>query len=288
MYAVLGATGNTGRVVVQELLQEGKEVRAVVRNAEKAAALRDGGAEIAVLDLADAARLRDALRGVEGAYVMLPPHIESDDMLASLRRLADVIAEALAAAEVPHVVLLSSVGVQRDAGTGPVLSNRYLEQVVRPVAPSLSVLRAPYFMENWGASLGLLSEGKLMTMLAPEQVLPMIATDDIGRIAARALCTPAAGQRVLALEGPRDYTPSDVARALSTLLSREVALAYVPSDAIVPALTRAGLRTNMAELYREMYEGIARGIVVHEQGPDERVVRGTTAIEAVLKKLVEH
>lgn len=286
MYAVFGATGNTGRVVVRELLQRGARVRAVVRNAEKAAVLRDRGAEIVVADLSDAARLREALRGVEGAYLMLPPHIESDDVLASLRKLADAMAEAVAAAEVPHVVLLSSIGVQRDAGTGPILGNRYLEQVVRSVAPNVSVLRAPYFMENWGASLGLLGEGKLITMIAPEQSLPMIATVDIGRIAAGALRDPAAGQRILALEGPRDYAPSDVARALAKLLSREVALAFVPSEAIVPALTGAGLRTNMAELYREMYDGIARGIIVHEAGSHERV-RGTTPLEAVLRTLVE-
>lgn len=35
MYAVAGVTGNTGSVVADELLRRGKEVRVIVRNAEK-------------------------------------------------------------------------------------------------------------------------------------------------------------------------------------------------------------------------------------------------------------
>ena len=58
MYVVAGATGNTGKVVAEQLLAAGKEVRAWVRSAEKGAALAAAGAELAIVDLEDAASIR--------------------------------------------------------------------------------------------------------------------------------------------------------------------------------------------------------------------------------------
>ncbi|HEY8075629.1 MAG TPA: hypothetical protein VIF62_16000, partial [Labilithrix sp.] len=48
MFVIAGVSGNTGYVVADELLARGKKVRVVVRDAAKAAAWRDKGAEIAV------------------------------------------------------------------------------------------------------------------------------------------------------------------------------------------------------------------------------------------------
>lgn len=285
MYAVLGSSGNTGSVVVRELLRGGAPVRAVVRNPEKARSLREAGAEVAVAEASDVAALSAALRGVKAAYVMVPPHHQGDDMLDSVRRIADAIAAALASTRLDHVTLLSSIGTHQAAGTGPILGNRYLERAIDGLTPSLTILRPPYFMENWKESLGLLDQDKLVTMLAPETPLAMIATEDIGRIAASSLREAAPGKRVVALCGPREYSPHDVARALSGLLGRELSLAYVPNEAIVPTLTGAGLSANMAELYREMYDGIARGLVVQEDA-GEQTVRGSTPLEVVLRKLL--
>ena len=66
MYVVMGATGNTGSVVAQRLLAQGKPVRVIVRSADKAATLAKQGAEIAVADMNDDRALAQALRGAEG------------------------------------------------------------------------------------------------------------------------------------------------------------------------------------------------------------------------------
>ena len=67
MYVVAGATGNTGKVVAEQLLAAGKEVRAWVRSAEKGAALAAAGAELAIVDLEDAASIRAGLEGAEAS-----------------------------------------------------------------------------------------------------------------------------------------------------------------------------------------------------------------------------
>jgi uncharacterized protein YbjT (DUF2867 family) len=51
MYVILGASGKTGGQAADALLRMGKPVRVVVRNAEKSAAWKARGADVAVADV---------------------------------------------------------------------------------------------------------------------------------------------------------------------------------------------------------------------------------------------
>ena len=72
MYLVMGITGNVGGATARHLLKQGKQVRALVRNREKAANWADQGVELVDGDWNDATAIAAALKGVEGAFVMLP------------------------------------------------------------------------------------------------------------------------------------------------------------------------------------------------------------------------
>jgi uncharacterized protein YbjT (DUF2867 family) len=271
-------------VVARQLLARGQKVRAVVRNAHKGAALATLGAELVQPELHDRRALTALLRGVSGAYVMLPPRVDSDDLLQAARTLCDDLAVAIAEAAVPHVVFLSSVGAHLASGTGPILSNRYGEEAFGKTSAALSALRPPYFMENWGESLAGLAEHKLHSMLALDHAIPMIATEDIGLAAAATLLEGPRGARVVELSGPRDYTPRDVARALSALLGREITPELVPNQVIPGLLTGFGMSPRNAELMREMHAGIDAGRIVHEGAVAP--LRGQLGIESVLRTLL--
>lgn len=284
MYAVLGATGNTGSVVARELLARGAQVRVIVRDADKVRTLADRGAEVAVARIEDTGALAKALRGVQGAYVMTPPLLDPNDIAGALRTLTESLARAIAEAGVPHVVLLSSVGAHLPSGTGPIVNNRHTEIALRAVTPALSAVRAPYFMDNWIESFAALDDGKLLTMWAPERPIDQISSEDIGRLAAGLVLEGSHGHEVVELSGPTDYSPIDAARALSKLLGRTIEPLHVPNEAIVPALIGAGLPRNAAESYREMYEAIDRGLV-HE-GKGARALRGSVTLEQALSGLL--
>jgi putative NADH-flavin reductase len=61
-----------GGVTAEHLLAHGKEVRALVRNREKASSWANKGVELVDGDWNDAAAVERALKGVDGAFVMLP------------------------------------------------------------------------------------------------------------------------------------------------------------------------------------------------------------------------
>src|SRR5713101_2124468 len=187
MFVVLGASGNTGKVVAETLLTQKKKVRVVLRDAAKGQAWKEAGAHVSIADVEDGAALKRAFSGAEGAYVLLPPNFSSSQVRVDNSRRASATAAAVEAAGVPHVVMLSSVGAQQADGTGPVLGLHDAETVFSRARAAVTFLRAPYFMENWGRSLYAVEQGVLPTFLVVDKAIPLVATRDVGTAAARLL-----------------------------------------------------------------------------------------------------
>ncbi|MEZ4390593.1 MAG: NmrA family NAD(P)-binding protein [Polyangiales bacterium] len=284
-YVIAGVTGNTGKVAAQALLDAGERVRVVVRDAAKGAAWAAKGAEVAVADLGDVAALSAALAGAAGAYLLLPPNLTTGDFRAYQKRTGAAIVEAVGRAGVGHVALLSSVGAQHASGTGPIAGLHPVEEGLRALKGTrTTAIRAAYFMENLGGSLGMLEQGILPCFTPADLAIEMIATRDIGLVAARALREGAQGFDVIELSAARAYSMNDAAARLSALTGREVKAQPFPLDAMVPTLTGFGLPADVAELYREMTDGIIQGRVAFEGG--HRRVRGEVELETVLQGLL--
>jgi uncharacterized protein YbjT (DUF2867 family) len=284
MFAIVGASGHTGSVVAETLLGQKKAVRVVARDAAKGEPWRARGAEVALAAVDDAAALTRAFAGAQGAYVLLPPNVQSSTPLDDARRVAAAIATAVRAAKLPHLVLLSSVGAEHEGGTGPIRGLHVAEREIGGTGTTLTAIRAAYFMENWAGALGMLDQGALPTFLPAAVPFPQVATRDIGLAAAAALAEPPRASQVIQLAGPRDYSPDDVAAALSALTGKAVTARQAPLDAVVPTFTSFGVSAAIAELFREMYAGIASGHVAFApESSAVRSVRGTTRIEDVLR-----
>jgi uncharacterized protein YbjT (DUF2867 family) len=284
MYAVAGVSGKTGSVVATSLLQAGKPVRVVVRDADKGRPWRDRGAEVAVTSLMDPKGLAAALAGVDAAYLISPQDPRSPDPISDGWRVADAIARALRDSRPGHVVLLSSIVAPYPEGTGLSLTLHAAEERLADAACPITFLRAAYFLDNWLPVLGAASAGKLPTFINPDREIPMVASRDIGLTAARALLEgPAHPRRAIAeLSGPRAYSPRDLAKALSRILGRSVEPEAMPLDAVVPMMTGLGASRAFAEQVRSLYQCIEDG-KLHSQGDGIRSLRGTTDAETFLR-----
>jgi uncharacterized protein YbjT (DUF2867 family) len=286
MFVVTGANGNTGAVVARQLLQAGKAVRVVVRDARKAAPLAALGAQVAEADIDDSAALERAFQGAAGAYVMSPPLLSSTDFINERERTFQGVARAARRAGLEHLVLLSSIGAQQPSGTGPIRSVAVGEALLKQSGIPVSSVRAAYFIENWLAVLGAVkSDGVLPSFLPRDLSIEMVATTDIGQVAAQALLAGPRGQHVIELAGPAPASPSDVAAAFGRILAREVKVLELPLDAVVPTFTSLGASPHIAGLFREMYEGLQSGCVTYE-GKSAELVRGPTSLEQRLRALL--
>jgi uncharacterized protein YbjT (DUF2867 family) len=285
MFAIAGVSGHTGAVVADTLLSKGQKVRVIVRNAEKGVAWQKKGAEVAVADLGDVAALTKALTGVTGAFLLSPPNFAAADFLADRTTLIGSMAKAVTASGLKNLVFLSSVAAQHPAGTGPIVTAHRAEQAFGKLAPSVTFVRAAYFLENYGSVIPVAKAQGVLPNFGPVDVkFPQVCTKDLGAAIVRALLEPADGTRVVELAGKEDWSVQDVAAALSTLLGKPVQAVAAPVEAAKAGLMQNGVPESMATLYAEMYAGMGKGLILFEKPGS--LARGTTALIDALRPLV--
>ncbi len=203
MFLITGITGHVGGATAARLLSEGRQVRALVRDTQKAARWTEQGAELVKGEWEDAAAMTRALEGVEGAYLMMPPiQTPSPDFREAKAVLASY-KEALTKAPPPKVVALSSMGSEKTSGLGLITGTSLMEQALQDLPMPIAFVRAGSFFENYLFGLQAAQSGVLPSFYAPtERKLPMIATVDIGAEVAKLLTTEWTGRRVVELGQP--------------------------------------------------------------------------------------
>jgi uncharacterized protein YbjT (DUF2867 family) len=283
-YAIAGVTGNTGKIAAETLLAQNKAVRVLVRDRAKGEVWKTRGAEVAVADLGDATAVARALEGVEAAYLLIPPNMAAPSFATYQDETIASLAKGIEDSGVPHVVFLSSVGAQHPSGTGPIAGLHRAEKRFAGIAGTrFSHVRAAYFMENLGGSLGMLDQGILPSFTPAAFAFDMIATVDIGRLAAQLIVEGTDKSQVVELGGP-PRSMNDAAAALSAITGKPIRVHELPLDAVVPTLTGMGLPAEMAGLYREMTGGLLSHHVAFEGG--HRRVLGSTPLEQVLRGML--
>jgi uncharacterized protein YbjT (DUF2867 family) len=284
MYAITGITGQVGGQLAMEMLGAKRPVRAVVRDATKAAAWAARGCEVALASFDDVEALTTAFTGVEAVFVLLPPVFDPTPGFTESRRNIAALVEALVAARVPRVVCLSTIGAQ--ATQDNLLTQlRLLEQALATLAAPVAFLRAAWFIENvaWDIE-GARASGVMPTFLQPaDKPVPMVATVDVARAAAALLQESWHGQRVVELEGPVRVAPNDLAAALGRSLGRVVTAQVVPR-AGWEALFRSQGMGNPTPRMR-MLDGFNDGWIAFEGGA-AIARRGDTSVQDVIDGLV--
>lgn len=287
MYTITGVTGHVGAATADALLERGARVRAVVRDPARGAEWGGRGAAVAIADFTDRAALAEAMRGSDGAFVMLPTLPTGGD--AEHRAMADSIAAAVADSGVGHVVLLSSIGADRPDGTGPIRWLHHLEDRLRDTGTVLTAIRSWHFQEKVETVLGpALGAGVYPVFGDSADVpTPMIATRDIGGVAADLLLAAPSVSEVVELQGP-EYTERDVADRLGAALGRPLQIETIPREAWVDTLVGAGLPTPFARELAALYAAEQDGVLTPH---GDRTLPCATPIDETLGRVlatVEH
>jgi uncharacterized protein YbjT (DUF2867 family) len=278
MYLVTGATGHTGSVVATGLLERGKKVRVVARSQEKLNELASLGAETLVGDITSLDTANRAFAGIEAAYLMIPPAMADPDFRGYQKKLSDVYGSALEAnSSVKHVVVLSSFGADKDAGTGPILGLHFLEERLKQTKPLNSLsLRAGYFMENTLGQVGAIPQmGAVVGPLKPDLKIPLIASIDVGDAALNALLRlDFTGHQTHDLQGQRDLTYLEITAIIGAAIGKpDLPYRLISSEQFAGFMEQMGLAPNVAALMAEMVDAQNAG---HVRALEPRSASNTT------------
>lgn len=259
MFLIAGITGHVGGAAARQLLAEGHGVRTLLRDPGRGAEWAQQGVDVRQGDLGDAESLRRALEGVEGAFLMVPPMIAPKAGFPEAKALAASYVTALNQARPPRVVALSSVGSEKTSGLGLITATHILEEALGALSVPVAFVRAGSFVENYLYGLKTAAaSGYFDTFLAPtDHAVPMIATEDIGRLVARLLIEGWTGKKVVELGSPR--TPDEVAGALGEVLGRPVKARAIPREQWTAALEAQGFPAGNTWGFEEMNDSINSG-----------------------------
>src|SRR5271154_3151205 len=272
----MGITGKVGGATAKHLLAHGKEVRALVRNREKASSWANQGVELVDGDWNDSAAIERALKGVEGAFVMLPAvWAPSPDYREAKGVIANYV-EALSKVVPPRMVALSSMGANRTSGLGMITALSLLEQGFRSLPSPVAFVRAGGFFENFLFGLQAAQSGTLPVFYNPtNRKSAMVASDDIGAEVATLLAGPTwSGHRVIELGSM--VSADEVAAQLGEVMKLDVKAFAVPRAEWPAAFEQFGIPKGQTGPAEAMFEAVNAGWMDLGVEGTEHVV-GTTS-----------
>jgi NAD(P)H dehydrogenase (quinone) len=283
MYAITGITGKVGGASARALLSAGQRVRAVVRDADKGRFWSDLGCEVAIAEMEDAEALTRAFGDVTGVFILPPSNFDPEPGFPEAKAVISAVRQALDATRPAKVVCLSTIGAQ--AAQSNLLSQRTLmEEALSTLPLCVTFLRPAWFMENlsWDIAQAR-DQGVISCFLQPlDKAMPMVATADVGRVAAELLLQDWTRKRIVELEGPERVSQNRIAAELSKALHRPVRAEAVPRENWGAIFRAQGMRDPIPRI--QMLDGFNEGWIKFEGGP--ALVKGKVSLAEVIQKLV--
>jgi NAD(P)H dehydrogenase (quinone) len=279
MFAITGITGNVGGEVARNLLAAGQPVRAVARDLGRCQPWIERGCEAAQADINDAGSLTAAFQGAEGVFILVPPNFDPSPAFQEASATATALRTALKASSPARVVYLSTIGAQADQ-INLLSQHRMIEDALRDLPIPITFLRPAWFMENSSWEVPPARAGVIPSFLQPlDKPVPMVATADVGRVAAGLL--QKTDRPVVELEGPHRVTPNQIAATFARLLGHPVRMEAVPRETWESLFKSQGMKNPNPRM--RMLDGFNEGWIEFEG--DSR--KGTVELETVLRSLIE-
>ena len=281
---VLGATGTVGSKISEILLNKGYQVTLIARHTEKLEKFRSLGAEIIAGDITDVKVLTGAFKNADSAFVLLPDNVKAENTRAYQRQVTSFLIEAIENSGIKYIVNMSSLGSHMHEGNGMMAGTG--EQEVRlNQLNDVNVLhiRSAYFMENFLRTIGLVkNKGINGTAADGDHAIPMVATEDVAKIAASHLANlDFNGKSVHAVMGPRDYTYREFTGIIGKAIGNpDLPYVQVPVEQIKQNFLDNGFAEDFVDNLLEMGTAIKTGFMNYQKR-DDSTTTNTTAEDFV-------
>ena len=256
MILLTGATGKTGGEVARQLAAAGVPFRALIRNPDKAEALKALGAELVVGDLADQAFLPRALSGIEKAFLVMP----NDEQQLILE---NQFTDAAAAAGVRHLVYLSSLESVPES-KNPITQNHVAAQNhIRESGMTWTIVRPTFFNQNFETYAPRIREAKQIVMPVGNGTISSTDLRDVGEVIREVLTKPGHENKSYDLTGPELLTFTEIAEKFSKIRGTLVEGIDQPLEEFGELLRTIGLSEWRVDAVCKELEAIGAGVVDH-------------------------
>lgn len=273
---ITGATGQLGRLAIASFANRAPKatVVALARDMAKAAEL---GVEVRHADYGNRASFDGALRGLDTLVL-----ISSSDFNDRVGQHRTVI-EAAKAAGLKRIVYTSIL----KADASPLLvapDHRETEALIRASGIPHTILRNPWYTENWTASLpGAIQAGALIGCAGNALVSPATRLDLAEAIAAVG-ASDAPGNKTYELGSDTPFTLADLAAEVSVQVGKTIPYQDLPKDVYIGILAGFGLPPGLPETIADADARAAEGwLLDRSQTLSALIGRPTTSLRDAVK-----
>ena len=249
---VMGATGQVGTKLIDELLKYDVSIRALTRNPLQVTQRFNTRVEWVEFDILKPATFPNALKAIDSVFMISRPGDEQADTFA--KPLIKYIMDS----EVDHIVNLSAMG----ASERPDFSIRKVEILLEDSGINFTHLRPNFFMQIFSSGpLGNSIKTQQKIILPAEDAkLSFVHSGDIATVAAKILSNPIDHiNKAYTLTGGEAIDHYQVAEHISNAIGRKVEYYSVQSDDMHKMLQSLSIPEDVIQRLLTMYKFVREG-----------------------------
>ena len=275
--AVTGATGQLGRLVIENLKTEAAsdDIIALARDPQKAA---DMGVPARAFDYDEADQLAPALKGVDTLLLISGVDIG--------RRLAQhtAVIEAAKEASVGHIVYTSLLNADKTTiALGP--EHAGTEKALAASGVPHTILRNGWYTENYTMALGAAVQHKALIGAAGEGKISSATREDYALAAAKVLLDPSLQGVTHELAGDDSFTLAQMAEAVSVHIGDTVSYVNMSVPDLTAAYHQAGMPEDMAGFLAMTDVEVSNGALFDDRRVLSKIIgRATTPMKDTVAK----
>lgn len=282
MIAITGATGQLGRLVIEQLLKTvpANQIVAIVRNPAKAEALSQQGIVVRQGDYTDQAALTTALKGVEKLLL-----ISSSEVGQRATQHQNVI-NAAKAAGVTFIAYTSLLHAD-NSPLGLHVEHVATEKALATSGIPYALLRNGWYTENYLASAPPALEHGVFIGAAGEGKIASATRADYAAAAAKVVSEEGHAGKVYELAGDSAWTLSELAAELSKQSGKPVVYQNMSEADFAAALKSVGLPAGLADMLADSDVGASKGGLFDDGHTLSKLIgRPTTSLAESVKTIL--
>ena len=261
-----GSLGNVAKPLVNKLISAGHEVTVISTKDDRKNEIEALGAEAVIGSISDEAFLTEAFSGADAVYLMMPPSMGPGNMIQNIADAGQAYANAVEAAGVKRVVMLSSVGADATQGTGPVQGVHHVEKILQGLdGVNVTVLRSGFFYINFLRDIPLIkSKGIFGNNYNGNDRLALTHPEDLSTALAAELQVEGDGFEVKYLVSDVS-TGNEMAALFGQAIGKpELVWTSIPDEQLQQGMLAGGLPPELVGLIVEMGQGVRAGVIIKD------------------------
>lgn len=243
---IIGATGMVGQPITDQLIRDGHQVTALVRDIARARQKLSQSVSLVKGDIEDRESLHAPLANTDAVVIIMPLSVNDAGDFNAERDGTENIASALPAWKRIEILKLSEIGAGSDPSFFDLDCKAKAEQTIRNTGHPFVIFRPTWFMEAWCDQLRV--NNNLIVVGSSKRNIHWVALSDMGRWISNALTRfNTISGMILTAQGRDALSFAEAAEKIATATGLSVL--QLPIEDVIPPGSSLGLQRTLRELF---------------------------------------